>query len=109
MLTRNVGLPYIAPKPLLATSGLQWDYQQHEDLEPALQKAIKSHYDAFQRGHIDKTTIPVYLFLSGAGTGKSRNATEFHRTAVTCLDPKDDELRSKLSNAWVFHVSFNIL
>ena len=49
--------------------------------------------------------MPVYLFLFGAGTGKSRNAAEFHKTAVDCLGD-EDELRVKLRNAWVFHTSF---
>lgn len=43
--------------------------------------------------------MPLYLLLSGAGTGKSRNA-------VNCLGDKDEELREKLRNAWVFHTWF---
>ncbi|CAG8757682.1 229_t:CDS:1, partial [Ambispora leptoticha] len=55
----------------------------------------------------DKMMIPLYLFLSGAGTGKSRNANEFHQTAITCLsEPEDTELLTKIKEAWVFHVSY---
>jgi hypothetical protein len=43
--------------------------------------------------------MPLYLLLSGAGTGKSRNA-------VNCSGDEDEELREKLRNAWVFHTSF---
>ncbi len=51
--------------------------------------------------------MPLYLFLSGAGTGKSRNATEFHNAAIECLDKEEDsELRNKIQNALVFNVSF---
>ncbi|KAF8910684.1 hypothetical protein BGZ58_005906, partial [Dissophora ornata] len=54
----------------------------------------------------DKSTIPLYLFLCGAGTGKSRNAQEFQHSAASCLtDEEDRELRGRIAHAWVFHVS----
>ena len=52
--------------------------------------------------------MPVYFFLAGAGTGKSRNATEFHSTTINCLPTTMDEtheLRVKLKNAWVFNTT----
>ena len=49
--------------------------------------------------------MPLYLFLSGAGTGKSRHATEFHKTIIGCLGDEDEELKTRLERAWVFHVS----
>lgn len=49
----------------------------------------------------------MYLFLSGAGTGKSRNANEFYKTAFECLsDDIDLNLKNRIQNAWVFKVSF---
>src|SRR6185369_12645758 len=68
----------------------------------------------------------------GAGTGKSRNATEFRQTAIACLSTtitelekkiegtkaesrlEEDEkelkmardLRKKLESAWVFNITF---
>ncbi|KAG0287648.1 hypothetical protein BGZ97_007036, partial [Linnemannia gamsii] len=38
-------------------------------------------------------------------TGKSRNAEEFHQSAVSCLTENDQELRNRIEHAWVFHVS----
>ncbi|RUS23554.1 hypothetical protein BC938DRAFT_474961, partial [Jimgerdemannia flammicorona] len=71
---------------------------------------IIEHYINFNDSHKDKSTIPTYLFLSGAGTGKSRNANEFRKTAVESLSSDDSELastlRTRLSGAWVFNVSF---
>ena len=99
---------YKPPKfgALLSSAGRDWKYQLSEDLKVTIQKEIREHYRNFREGHFDKTCMPLYLFLSGAGTGKSRNATEFHRTAVNFLGDEDEELREKLRNAWVFHTSF---
>lgn len=97
-----VGLPYVPPKPLLHSSGLAWEYQASPELLQVLQKEIKAHYTHYRAGEIDKIYMSLYLFLSGAGTG---NASEFYRTAVECLGDKDEELKNKLRNAWVFHVS----
>ena len=69
----------------------------------------------------DKKLIPVYLFLSGAGTGKSRNAQEFHKLALQFFDAtygfNDSELEKSqdqreiedivqcLKNPYIFHVT----
>ena len=84
-----------------------WEYQRSECLDKMLKEAIRCHYQNFKDGIIDKSCMPMYLFLSGAGTGKSRSAAEFSRTAVNCLDDgEDEELRERLRNAWVFHTTF---
>lgn len=73
---------------------------------------VESHYYHYAvEPHIGKATIPPYLFLSGAGTGKSRNAAELHHTAYKCFDgtyfpQKNEELAARLRNSFVFHVSF---
>ncbi|CAG8631175.1 3956_t:CDS:2, partial [Ambispora gerdemannii] len=101
------GLPYIKPKPLLYTSGADWEYQPHPSLKGILRKELKDHYKNFTSGRFDKLNLPLYLFLSGAGTGKSRNANEFHQTAITCLSAQEDEeLLIRVKEAWVFLVSF---
>ncbi|KAF9328712.1 hypothetical protein BG006_008144 [Podila minutissima] len=100
------GLPYRGPQPLLRTTGLDWTYQPDPNLYDTLRQAIKGHYSAFFHGRRDKSTIPLYLFLCGAGTGKSRNAQEFHQSATACLiEDEDRELRKRIEDAWVFHVS----
>ncbi|CAG8798543.1 3185_t:CDS:2, partial [Racocetra persica] len=102
------GLPYMKPEPLLRTSGANWEYQPDPSLKQILREALKKHYKNFTLGRIDKKSdLPIYLFLSGAGTGKSRNANEFHQTAITCLSTQEDrELLTRIKEAWVFHVSY---
>src|SRR6185369_15242937 len=102
-----LGLPYVKPEPLLYTSGANWEYQPHPSLKQILRRELKDHYENFILGRIDKLNLPLYLFLSGAGTGKSRNANEFHQTAITCLsEPEDKELLTRIKEAWVFLVSY---
>ncbi|GJJ78218.1 hypothetical protein EMPS_10577 [Entomortierella parvispora] len=85
---------------------MNWTYQPDPKLYGTLRESIKDHYSDFFKGLRDKSTIPLYLFLCGAGTGKSRNAQEFHQSAILCLtEEEDQELRSKIEHAWVFHVS----
>ncbi|KAG0341565.1 hypothetical protein BG004_005991 [Podila humilis] len=99
-------IPYRKPQPLVRTVGQHWMYQPDPELHEILGRTMKDHYRNFSRGYRDKTTIPLYLFLSEAGTGKSRNAQEFHKSAVTCLtEDGDEELRNKIKQAWVFHIS----
>lgn len=38
--------------------------------------------------------------------GKSCNSTEFHQSALSCLQEVDSELRERIKKAWIFHVSF---
>ncbi|KAG0265479.1 hypothetical protein DFQ27_000616 [Actinomortierella ambigua] len=104
-LVDGLGLPYRKPAPLVRTQGLDWTYQPDPKLYDKL-RGIKKHHDDYFQGRRDKSTIPLYLFLGGAGTGKSRNAQEFHRSAALCLTEKEDrELRKSVEEAWVFHVS----
>ncbi|CAG8520800.1 247_t:CDS:2 [Ambispora leptoticha] len=101
------GLPYLKPEPLLYTSGANWEYQPHPSLKQILRRELKNHYENFILERFDKLNLPLYLFLSGAGTGKSRNANEFHQTAITCLSAQEDEeLLTRIKEAWVFLVSF---
>ncbi|GES86441.1 crinkler (CRN) family protein, putative [Rhizophagus clarus] len=101
------GLPYMKPLPLLNTTGSDWEYQPDISLKQTLKIEIKEHYKQFLLGKFDKTNIPLYLFLSGTVTGKSRNASEFHKTAINCLsDNEDEELLARIKDAYVFHVSY---
>lgn len=74
-----------------------------------LHDEVQAHFYNYQHQYIDKTTIPLYLFLSGAGTGKSRNAAELHETVYKCFDgtyfDENKELTSRLQSPFVFHVS----
>lgn len=59
---------------------------------------------------VHKSTIPLHLFLSGAGTGKSRHAVELHHTALICFNDVfpfiDNELAHDLHDPLVFHISY---
>ncbi|CAG8848715.1 17782_t:CDS:2, partial [Gigaspora margarita] len=100
------GLPYIKPKSLVTSSGLKWQYQLDPHLKTILQEETEKHHYHFCNGENDKINRPTYLFFSGAGTGKSRNASEFHKTLIKCLNySKDLELKKKIQNAWVFNIS----
>lgn len=58
----------------------------------------------------DKTTMSLYMFLSGPKTGKSRNASELSNITRKCFDgsfyeKKNAKLATQIKNAFVFHVS----
>ncbi|KAE8144254.1 hypothetical protein BDV25DRAFT_145818 [Aspergillus avenaceus] len=114
------GLNYHPPSPrmLLATQGKSWEYQPSRKLRNELRDAVYKHHQAYSRGEFDKKTIPLYLFLSGSGTGKSRNASELHILARQCFDgtrfdddddrtdfKEDREIADRLTDPYVFHVS----
>jgi hypothetical protein len=103
-----LGLRYVEPKPLLSTIGFNWKYTPEPSLQQILQKEFKDHYRYFSQNQFDKAYMPIYFFLSGAGTGKSRNATEFYNTVLNCLIKynNNSELINMVQNALVFNVSF---
>ncbi|GBB92302.1 hypothetical protein RclHR1_00020005 [Rhizophagus clarus] len=93
--------------PLLSTIGSNWKYQPDPSLDQILRKEFKDHYSHFNQKRFDKAYMPIYFFLSGSGTGKSRNATEFYNTVLNCLNNEDNsELKNMIQNALVFNVSF---
>lgn len=71
---------------------------------------MRCHFDSYTNHHVDKTAIPLYFFLSGAGTGKSRNAAELHQTVYKCFNghyfQRNEKLANLILDAFVFHVSF---
>lgn len=87
-LINDTGLPYcpLTPGALVNTAGRQWDYQASPDLTKILREEVEEHFNNYENKLFDKNTIPLYLFLSGAGTGKSRNATELDKAVYKCFD-----------------------
>jgi len=79
---------------------------------PILRPALIKHYRNYKAQRIDKKSMPLYMFLAGTGTGKSRNANEFRHTVYKILEETnpvelvDAELADRFRHAWVFHVSF---
>ncbi|KAJ3125856.1 hypothetical protein HK098_008169 [Nowakowskiella sp. JEL0407] len=76
------------PRLLFASSGAKWMYQFQSLLYEKLKPALDSHFENFSNNITDKSEIPTYYYISGAGTGKSRNA-------------------NRLKNSFVFRVSFS--
>jgi hypothetical protein len=101
------GLPYQGPKSLVHKDdfGYQWNYQPPKDLHATIMPHLDDHFKLYLARDLAKGKAPSYLFLSGAGTGKSRNANEFHRTLIECSRKlKNKELEQRLKGAKVFHV-----
>jgi hypothetical protein len=107
----KAGIKYTPPHPLVSTSGVNQAYQPHPDLYETLATPVLEHYTHYKKDQIDKTYIPAYFYLGDAGTGKSRNASEFASSVQKAItlrteDPLYDELAQRLKTAFVFHVSF---
>ena len=85
-------------------NGAHWQYQPHEGLEGLIRPALQDHFEAYLTKTTDKNNTPLYLFLGGAGTGKSRNAMELPSTLISCSG-NDPHLRRRLESAKVFLVS----
>lgn len=74
-----VGLPYnLQTRCILGFLG--------QELKKILRNKVQRHLHSFVNQRIDKTTIPLYQFLSDAGTGKSRYVTELLETIYKCFD-----------------------
>jgi hypothetical protein len=107
----KAGIKYTPPDPLLATSGVNWVYQPHPDLYETLATNVLEHYAHYKRDEINKTYTPTYFYLGGAGTGKSRHASEFASSVQKAITlrtqhPLYHDLAQRLKTAFVFHISF---
>ena len=98
-------LEYKPPQPFFQTSGLSWSYQPGVNLYKTLKESLMESYKHYREGSTDKIYHPLYFFIAGVGAGKSRHATKFSKSVVECLSDDDAELKNKLNDAWVFHVS----
>jgi hypothetical protein len=107
----KVGIKYKPPRSLVRTSGEDWVFQPHPELYKTLATNVLKHYGYYKRNKIDKTYIPAYFYLGGAGTGKSRHGLEFASSVQEAITlqiqhPLYHELAQRLRKAFVFHVSF---
>ncbi|GES91209.1 crinkler (CRN) family protein, putative [Rhizophagus clarus] len=91
------------PTPLLLTCGSDWDYQESPELEKVLRKDVRGLYDVFKKSYRDKSNTPIFFMVSGAGCGKSRNATEFPKI-LRKIFKDDPELGPRLLDALVFNI-----
>ncbi|RHZ64406.1 hypothetical protein Glove_325g15 [Diversispora epigaea] len=97
-------LEYRDPQPLLKGSGSSWDFQASEALKQKLKNAIRNHFKFWKAGQCEKTTIPQYFILAGAGEGKSRTAQELPKLLIECTND-DVDLQNRLRSALVFNLS----
>ena len=105
------GIKYEAPESFLESSGEDWVFQPHPKLYGELGTNVLEHYASYKNNKMDKTYIPAYFYLGGAGTGKSRHASEFASSIQEAIKPHIQhplyhELAQRLKTPFVFHVSF---
>ncbi|KAF0716953.1 hypothetical protein As57867_002565, partial [Aphanomyces stellatus] len=89
---------------------MRWKYQFDETLVGKLTTPLIEHYNAWESGYMDKTRNPLFMVLSGCGTGKSRMLDEmkelFKLAANRATGEHKSELQKRLSEAYVFKVNF---
>jgi hypothetical protein len=90
---------------------VDWTFQPHPELYETLATNVLEHYAYYKKDAIDKTYIPAYFYLGGAGTGKSRHGLEFASSVREAIKlrkqhPLYGELAQRLEDPFVFHVSF---
>ena len=76
-----------------------------------LAKNVLEHLTHYKSDNIDKTYIPTYFYLEGAGTGKSRHASEFASSIQNAIPlcnkhPLYPELKQRFKAPYVFNISF---
>ncbi|CAG8641889.1 5740_t:CDS:2 [Funneliformis caledonium] len=98
-------LEFRNPHPLLIGSGSIWDFQASNALRGKLKEAIHDHYKFWKAEQREKTKIPEYFILAGAGEGKSRTAQELPKLLIECAE-SDADLQNRLKDALVFNLSF---
>src|SRR6266542_818619 len=100
-------LEFRNPQPLLKTSGSSWDFQTSNVLKETLKELIRDHYKYWKAKYLDKSKIPQYFILAGAGEGKSRTAQELPKLLIeSTVSDNDVDLRNRLKSALVFNLSF---
>ncbi|CAB4435665.1 unnamed protein product [Rhizophagus irregularis] len=92
-----------SPTPLLYTGGCSWDYQESSELEQELRKEVRGLYNVFKEDRREKTNTPIFFMASGAGCGKSRNATELPKI-LRKIFKDDPELEPRFQEALIFNI-----
>ncbi|CAG8506857.1 10465_t:CDS:2, partial [Acaulospora colombiana] len=98
-------LKYRDPQPLVTGNGSSWDFHASEALKQELKDAIRDHFKFWKAGQRDKTRIPQYFILAGAGEGKSRTAQELPKLLIECTN--DVDIQNRLRSALVFNLVFD--
>ena len=91
---------------------MNWDFQPHTELYNMLAANVLEHFTHYKSGNMDKTYIPTYFYLGGAGTGKSRHASEFVSSVQNAISlynkhPLYPELEQRFkAPLYAFNISF---
>ncbi|CAB4425382.1 unnamed protein product [Rhizophagus irregularis] len=93
-----------SPTQLLHTGGCSWDYQESSELEQELRKEVRGLYNVFKENKREKTNTPIFFMTSGAGCGKSRNATELPKI-LRKIFKDDPELEPRFQEALIINIS----
>jgi Crinkler effector protein N-terminal domain len=89
-----------------SSNGAKWDFQHSLHLEN-LMSEIRCHYHAWRRGNIDKQSHPLFMYVDGPGTGKSRFLDEFPTLIKQQMACEDDvEMKQLVQCAYTFKLTF---
>jgi hypothetical protein len=83
-----------------------WEYQPSESNQTLLKENLPLHFASWQQGKEDKQLHPVFMVLSGPGTGKSRLLDEMPVLCCEAVPTDAAGLGNALRRAKVFKVSF---
>ncbi|KAF0689250.1 Aste57867_19282 [Aphanomyces stellatus] len=98
---------WIEPKSLCSGKGKRWEYQGDKALVEKLDAPLVCHYEAWKDGRQDKTVHPLFMVLSGCGTGKSRMLDEMKELFTSAaIRAEHGGLQERISDAYVFNVTF---
>lgn len=87
----------------MQSTGASRDFQHPGTSINSIINAIPGHFEAWKRIH-EKKDHPLFLVVSGAGTGKSRLLQEFPKI-LRSFSLFSSELSTKLNESYVFHVT----
>ena len=87
-------------------SDRNWEYQGIDiHQKEKIMGAVKNHFDKWKEGSEKKNEHPIFCCLTGPGRGKTRLLDEFPAILKDIL--KEDELKTRIENAYVFPVTFS--
>lgn len=82
--------------------GSTWEFQESPSINNILKQGLEDQLVASNSGG-DKSTHPLFVVCSGAGTGKSRILDQFKEIAVK-VSGENPTLKEKLENSYVFKI-----
>lgn len=103
---KKIEFSWKEPKHFLFSEGSKWEYQSDPNVHALLRYEITNHYSYWKEGIKDKHTHPLFLCLSGPGTGKSRLLNEFPRLVKESVSEVIELEPFIKDHSYCFNVSF---